>query len=174
MVLVLVAAMGMVAAGGVGCALRGSGPHSAVAAAAAERPEPYVLLRLGERRVYWVDEAVAGPPEAFRVAVGRARYPTPTGSFQINEMVVNPDFLRFDFSNPSRVFGYIPPGPTNPLGLRWIGFGQAHGWAVGFHGTQNTSVLGQAVSHGCVRMRNSDVTRLFDRVKLGMTVLVEP
>jgi lipoprotein-anchoring transpeptidase ErfK/SrfK len=174
-VLLLVAAIGTLPFGGVGCALLKAPAQPALASEAPPPPEPYVLLRLSERRVYLVDEAGGGPTsEGFPVAIGRQQYPTPTGEFQINEMVMNPDFLRFDWNNPSRELGRIPPGPTNPLGLRWIGFANAHGWTVGFHGTAKTSVLGQAVSHGCVRMRNSDVVKLYERVKLGTKVIVEP
>lgn len=174
--LLLVAAIGALPFGGVGCALLKAPPQPALASEAPPPPpEPYVLLRLSERRVYLVDEAGGGPtPEGFPVAIGRQQYPTPTGEFQINEMIMNPDFLRFDWNKPSRELGRIPPGPTNPLGLRWIGFANAHGWTVGFHGTAKTSVLGQAVSHGCVRMRNSDVVKLYERVKIGTKVVVEP
>jgi hypothetical protein len=92
----------------------------------------------------------------------------------VNELVENPDFLAFDFNDTNKPDkGRVPPGPNNPLGLRWIGFAHAHGWMVGFHGTAKTKVLGQAVSHGCVRMANPDIVELFPRVKLGMTVVVE-
>ena len=45
---------------------------------------------------------------------------------------------------------------------------------MGIHGTPNPELLGRAVSHGCVRMRNADVIRIYDRVKLGTPVIVEP
>ena len=137
-------------------------------------PEAYLLLRLDERRVYLVENDVKTPPQGYRVAIGQPKWPTPIGKFQINEMVENPDFLAFDFNDakkPDR--GRVPPGPNNPLGLRWIGFAFAHGWQVGFHGTAKTSVLGQAVSHGCVRMANEDVVELYKHVKVGTTVVVE-
>jgi lipoprotein-anchoring transpeptidase ErfK/SrfK len=110
------------------------------------------------------------------VAIGRPQWPTPTGKFTINQMIENPDFIVFDFNNPegSKDRGRIAPGIGNPLGLRWIGFAYDHGWAIGFHGTQKTEVLGQAVSHGCVRMSNPDVVQMFARVKLGTPVIVEP
>jgi len=137
--------------------------------------EPYLLLRLSERRLYLKDGERTEPPGGYPVAIGKARFPTPTGRFQINEMVENPDFLMFDFNDTSRPNrGRIPPGINNPLGLRWIGFAHAHGWAVGFHGTSKTQFLGQAVSHGCVRMRNDDIVKVFARVKLGTPVVVEP
>jgi lipoprotein-anchoring transpeptidase ErfK/SrfK len=171
--LTLVVAVAGIAIGGAGCAL-GSRPKPVVGQAPAPKPEPYVLLKLGERRVYWVDEASGTPPESFPVAIGRKQYPTPTGRFRVAEMVENPDFLRFDWNNPKKTFGRIPPGPNNPLGLRWIAFANAHGWTVGFHGTTKTSALGQAVSHGCVRMSNPDVVKLYSRVKIGTPVIVEP
>jgi hypothetical protein len=40
------------------------------------------------------------------------------------------------------------------------------------HGTNEEGRLGQAVSHGCVRMKNSDVIDLFDRVAVGTTVVI--
>lgn len=137
-------------------------------------PEAYLLLRLKERRLYLVENAVKRPTEGYRVAIGQPKWPTPTGRFQINELVENPDFLAFDFNDPKKPDrGRIPPGPNNPLGLRWIGFAHAHGWQVGIHGTAKTQVLGQAVSHGCVRMANPDIVDLFPHVKLGTTVVVE-
>lgn len=137
-------------------------------------PEPYLLLRLNERRLYVVENEVKQPPQGYSVAIGQSKWPTPTGRFQVNELVENPDFLAFDFNDPNKPNrGRVPPGPNNPLGLRWIGFAYAHGWQCGFHGTAKTSVLGQAVSHGCVRMSNPDIVEVFKRVKLGTTVVVE-
>ena len=137
-------------------------------------PELHLLLRLDERRLYVVENDVKQPPQGYPVAIGQKKWPTPKGSFRINELVENPDFVAFDFNDPKKPDrGRIPPGLNNPLGLRWIGFTEAHGWNVGFHGTAKTSVLGQAVSHGCVRMANPDVVEVYKRVKLGTTVIVE-
>jgi hypothetical protein len=159
-----------------GCGLFGPRPEPQIAAAPTpiKTPEVHLLLRLDERRVYVVEDGLKQPPEGYLVAIGQKRWPTPTGTFQINELVENPDFIAFDFNDPKKPDrGKLPPGPNNPLGLRWIGFATAHGWQVGFHGTAKTSVLGQAVSHGCVRMANNDVVEMFKRVKLGTTVVVE-
>jgi lipoprotein-anchoring transpeptidase ErfK/SrfK len=62
----------------------------------------------------------------------------------------------------------------NPLGLRWIGFAHGEGWTLGIHGTPRPELLGQAVSNGCVRMRNADVVRIYEHVELGTRVVVEP
>jgi len=161
----------VVVLGGAGCAWFRPPPPAPVV----EARETHLVLRLGERRLYLHDEDPSKPTESFLVAIGRKPWETPTGKFRINEMVVNPDFMLVDWKNPAaKSRGRIPPGPKNPLGVRWIGFTEAHGWNVGFHGTTRTEVLGRAVSHGCVRMSNTDVVKVFDRVKLGTTVIVEP
>ncbi|OQY65393.1 MAG: hypothetical protein B6D46_13850 [Polyangiaceae bacterium UTPRO1] len=159
-----------------GCGLFGGPevPPPAPIPQATPTPEPYLLLRLKERRLYLVENEAKKPPDGYRVAIGQTKWPTPTGRFQVNELIENPDFLAFDFNDPKKPDrGRIPPGPNNPLGLRWIGFANAHGWQVGFHGTAKTQVLGQAVSHGCVRMANPDIVDLFPHVKLGTMVVVE-
>jgi hypothetical protein len=147
------------------------------------RPETssiYLLLRLGERRLYMMqangDGGTQGQIESFPVAIGRKGYETPTGSFQIREKIVNPDWVQFDWDDPSmKAIRRVGPGPDNPLGPRWIGFAtSSYGLGIGFHGTPHPELIGHAVSHGCVRMRNSDVVRLYSRVRLGTRVIVEP
>ena len=111
----------------------------------------------------------------FPVAIGKEGWETPVGKYHVEEMVVHPDFLKYDNSvTPARPIKRIPPGPLNPLGERWIGFAHGEGWTLGFHGTPNPELIGQAVSHGCVRMRNADVVKVYDRVEIGTPVLVEP
>ncbi len=119
-------------------------------------------------------EHVAAPIASFPIAVGRPGHETPTGRFQVEEMVEHPDFHRFDVKDPTRVLERIPPGPANPLGERWIGFAHGGGWTVGIHGTPRPELLGRAVSGGCVRMRNADVIRVYGEVRLGTPVIVRP
>lgn len=40
------------------------------------------------------------------------------------------------------------------------------------HGTNGEHLVGQAASHGCIRMRNADVTELFDTVETGVPVWI--
>ena len=40
------------------------------------------------------------------------------------------------------------------------------------HGTPDCEPMGEPLSHGCVRMRNSDIVRLFDAVPAGLPVLI--
>lgn len=137
-------------------------------------PRTHLVLRLGERRLYLKDDAPGTPIESFPIAVGREGFETPVGRFQVEEMVEHPEFVKVDSAVTLRVLKRIPPGPTNPLGERWIGFAHGEGWTVGIHGTPNPELLGRAVSGGCIRMRNADVVRVYERVQLGTTVIVEP
>jgi len=41
------------------------------------------------------------------------------------------------------------------------------------HGTPQEGLIGKPVSHGCIRMRNKDVTDLFDAVKRGTIVYIQ-
>ena len=42
------------------------------------------------------------------------------------------------------------------------------------HGTHAEALIGQPVSHGCIRMRNTDIIELFEHTHLHETVLIRP
>jgi lipoprotein-anchoring transpeptidase ErfK/SrfK len=130
-----------------------------------------LVIRVSQRRLYLIDDAPDTPDESFPIAVGRQGLETPVGQFHVEEMVENPDF---DKIASGVVIERIPPGPSNPLGVRWIGFAHGPGWTIGIHGTPTPDLLGRAVSSGCVRMRNADVIRVYERVRIGTPVVVEP
>jgi hypothetical protein len=66
----------------------------------------------------------------------------------------------------------VPPLDTNQrhipkvLGSHRLLLGQGYG----LHGTNNPASVGQAVSHGCVRLRNDDIARLYQVVPVGTPV----
>lgn len=146
----------------------------AAAPAVVEKPSTYVVIRVKARRLELMQAGVASPLGRFPIAVGRGGHETPTGRFQVEEMVEHPDFLQIDPKDPTRVLKRIPPGPENPLGERWIGFAHGDGWTIGMHGTPHPELLGRAVSGGCIRMRNADVLYVYERVTLGTPVIVKP
>jgi lipoprotein-anchoring transpeptidase ErfK/SrfK len=125
-----------------------------------------IVLRLGERRVYVYDDDQV--LESYPVAIGSPNTPTPTGQFEVFQMIVDPVW-----QSPwtGEVFA---PGANSALGLRWIGFAELPNGIIGFHGTPTVSSIGQAASNGCVRLANDDVLALYEHVRLGMTVIVEP
>jgi len=84
----------------------------------------------------------------YPVAVGKPSTPTPPGDYHIKNKIVNPGGM---------------------LGTRWMGM-SIPGGNYGIHGTNNPSSIGQAVSHGCVRMYNHHVEELFPQIPIGTPV----
>lgn len=124
-----------------------------------------LVVRLSQRRVYLYkqDQVVASYP----IAIGKPGWETPVGEYRVFNMEKNPIFKSF---KSGRI---IKPGPDNPLGVRWIGIWTDGKTQLGFHGTNEPELIGHAVSHGCIRMLNKDVTALFDQVAIGTPVRVE-
>ncbi|MFN5515181.1 MAG: L,D-transpeptidase [Cyanobacteriota bacterium] len=127
----------------------------------------HLVLVLGERKVYAYqnDKVIASYP----VAVGKKGWETPTGNFQVIQMTENPIW-----ENPWNG-KKVPASLNGPIGIRWIGFWSDGKNTIGFHGTpkKQEHLLGKAVSHGCVRMRNPDVVALFQLVQPGTPVIVK-
>ncbi|MGB5960247.1 MAG: L,D-transpeptidase [Coleofasciculaceae cyanobacterium] len=123
-----------------------------------------VVVDLSEAKVYlyWGDRVVSTYP----VAVGQPGWETPVGKFKVEKKLQNPVWQQ-------PITGeLIKPGPENPLGKRWIGFWSDQRHHIGFHGTNKEQLVGQPVSHGCLRMRNSDVQALYEQVVIGTPVIV--
>lgn len=126
---------------------------------------PELLVSLRDRKVsVYKDGAIL---QSYDIAVGQEDWPTPTGEFQVQRLQMFPAWQHPITGD------IVPPGPDNPLGTRWIGFWAQENWQIGFHGTNQTELIGQAVSHGCIRMRNDDIEALFDLVQVGTVVRIE-
>lgn len=70
----------------------------------------------------------------------------------------------------------MPGGPGNPLGARALYlFDKARGDTfLRIHGTTEPWTIGSAVSNGCVRLVNSHVEHLYDKVEIGAPVVLYP
>src|SRR5262245_61251242 len=67
----------------------------------------------------------------------------------------------------------VPGGPANPLGARGIYLFQgSKDTLYRIHGTNQPEYIGRAISSGCIRMTNEDVIDLYNRTKMGATVVV--
>jgi lipoprotein-anchoring transpeptidase ErfK/SrfK len=96
-----------------------------------------------------------------RAAVGASATPTPTGRFYVNE--------RFRLASANGPFGVAALGiSAHSDALKdWV-----QGGPVALHGTDDPSSIGRAVSHGCVRLPNAVMTRLFAVAPAGTPVLI--
>jgi lipoprotein-anchoring transpeptidase ErfK/SrfK len=106
---------------------------------------------------------------SFPVATGQAIYPTPSGVWRIVVKQRDPWWYPPTYDSWAKGLKPVPPGPSNPLGTRWMGL-DAPG--VGIHGTDAPTSIGYSVSHGCIRMQVPDAEWLFDRVPVGTPVVV--
>lgn len=110
---------------------------------------------------------------AYPVTIGSTQTATPIGEWKVRGVAKLPTF-RYDermlkHGKRSKNFHILPPGPNNPVGVVWIALNKR---GIGIHGTDEPNTIGQAVSHGCIRLANWDVVRLAGKVKAGVPVSV--
>lgn len=118
-----------------------------------------IRVDLSERRVTLYDRGrrVLDAP----AAIGSAATPTPTGRYYVNQRLVP--------TNPSGPFG---PGALGISAFSEVLTGWTQGGPIAIHGTNRPELIGQAVSNGCIRVRNDVLRRLFDTAFAGTPVLV--
>jgi lipoprotein-anchoring transpeptidase ErfK/SrfK len=118
-----------------------------------------VLVSIADRRLAVMEggEVLA----YFPVAVGAAVSPSPTGEFEIVNRVANPAY-----SHDGVV---VEASERSPVGTRWIGLNLK---GYGIHGTNAPRSIGRAASHGCIRLRNRDVERLYAMLRVGDLVSI--
>lgn len=94
-------------------------------------------------------------------AVGAPGTPTPMGSYYVNQRL-RPD----DRSGPFGP-GAIGISAFSPTLTHW-----AQGGPIAVHGTDDPSSVGRAISHGCLRVQNPVLRRLFRTTELGSPVII--
>lgn len=130
-----------------------------------------VIVRTSERRLYYV--LGNGRAVRYRVGVGRP------GKQWSGVTRINGKHIRPAWSPPAdvkrdkpRIANYIPGGsPSNPMGAAALTL-DAGGGEYAIHGTNRPGSVGGFVSYGCIRMHNSDVMDLYQRVSVGTQVVV--
>ena len=118
----------------------------------------------------------AGKPIAVfpcSIAKDKAKRPPP-GEIKIVTQIQDPNYTYTpDFTprgkKPARHI--FPPGPNNPVGTVWLGLSLP---GYGIHGTPTPERIGRAESHGCFRLANWNAEKLYELVKPGTRVIIEP
>lgn len=121
------------------------------------RARRQVLVSIPDRKLAVIENG--NVLRTFRVSVGAAASPSPTGKFEVVSRLANPTYYHSGV--------VIAAGKNNPLGPRWVGLDK-HGY--GIHGTSAPGSIGKAASHGCIRMHNRDVVEFATLVNVGDTV----
>ena len=127
-----------------------------------------IVVETGERRLYLVLDG--GKAMRYGIGVGRDGF-TFSGTHRITRKAewpgwTPPPAMR---KRVPDLPAYMPGGPDNPLGARALYIGST---LYRVHGTSEPWSIGQAVSSGCIRLTNDDVMDLYERVKVGATIVV--
>jgi lipoprotein-anchoring transpeptidase ErfK/SrfK len=105
---------------------------------------------------------------------------TPLGKFRIAEKIGADVPLGTVFRSRVPIAANEPPPPGDDLILTrilWLDGMQDHNANtrdrfIYIHGTNHESEIGRPASHGCIRMRSTDIADLFDRVAVGTEVVI--
>ncbi|MFM9277210.1 L,D-transpeptidase [Paenibacillus jiagnxiensis] len=111
-------------------------------------PNYSITVDLSDHRLYLMDGGRV--VRSYPVGIGKIATQTPHGRFTIVSKQKN---------------------PGGAFGAFWMGLSAPH---YGIHGTNAPWSIGQSVSHGCIRMQNSDVLELAGMVSVGTPVTIRP
>jgi lipoprotein-anchoring transpeptidase ErfK/SrfK len=127
-----------------------------------------VVISTAERRLYYV----LGSGQAIRYGIGVGR----PGFQWAGTKTITMKREWPDWRPPAQMLRrrpdlprYMSGGIGNPLGARAMYLG---GSLYRIHGSNEPETIGYAVSSGCIRMTNADVTDLYSRVRVGTRVVV--
>ena len=128
-----------------------------------------IVVSTSQRRLYYV--LGGGKAIRYGIAVGMEGYAwsgisTVAAKREWPDWTPTPDILRRLPNLPRHMVG----GPDNPLGARALYLGDT---LYRIHGTNEPWKLGGNVSSGCIRLSNDDIIDLYNRTKIGATVIVQ-
>jgi len=133
-----------------------------------------IVVNTKERRLYLVLKG--GKALKYGIGVGRDGFQW-TGTHKVTRKAEWPGWTppkrmiaRVKRETGKTLKGYYPGGPTNPLGARSLYIGST---IYRIHGTNQPWSIGKAMSSGCIRLANDDVTDLYNRVGVGAKVVVQ-
>ena len=142
-----------------------------VAFSGSEQPGT-IVIDTARRYLYLVEDG--GQATRYGVGVGREGFAW-TGTEKITRKAEWPEWrppeeMRIRERKKGRELPVVMAGgEANPLGARALYLGST---LYRIHGTNQPWTIGGAVSSGCIRMRNEDVTALYERVGVGTRVVV--
>lgn len=123
-------------------------PNLPTDSSAPDKKRQYLEIDVGTRTIKLIEEGQV--IVKYPVAVGKSETPTPLGEWRVVQKCTH--------------WG-------NGFGTRWMGLNVP--WGIfGIHGTDKPGSIGSYASHGCIRMFNRDVEKLYPQVPLGITVRI--
>lgn len=137
-------------------------------------PAGTIVIDTGQRFLFLVERN--GQARRYGVGVGKPGFEW-SGTHKITRKAEWPDWtppqemkIRVRAKEGRILPDHMDGGPNNPLGARAMYLGATQ---YRIHGTNQPWTIGHNVSSGCIRMRNEDVTDLYERVGVGTKVIVQ-
>lgn len=137
-----------------------------------DTPREGIVINLAEYRLYYFAEDGV---QVYPVGVGTEENPSPLTNAKVTMPLESPAWyppasIRAEYeASGDYLPKMIPPGPGNPLGTHALMLSEK-GYLI--HGTNKQFGVGMAVSHGCFRMYNEDISRFVYQVEKGTPVQV--
>jgi L,D-transpeptidase ErfK/SrfK len=131
-----------------------------------------IVINLAEYRLYYFANSGV---QVYPVGVGTEENPSPLTNAQVTMALTSPawyppESIRAEYAAVGDFLPrMIPPGPDNPLGSHALILSEK-GYLI--HGTNKKFGVGMAVSHGCFRMYNEDISRFAYQIAQGTPVQV--
>ncbi|HEX7240610.1 MAG TPA: L,D-transpeptidase [Longimicrobiaceae bacterium] len=141
----------------------------------------YVVISLAEHRLYLMEEsrviwsAPVGTGTGTRLegAGQKWDFSTPRGMFRVQFKEKDPVWTAPDWAFVERGEPVPPPDSPKRREVGMLGTSAMYlEEQIAIHGTNKPELLGQPVSHGCIRMSNEDARRLFYEVEIGTPVII--
>jgi L,D-transpeptidase YbiS len=144
--------------------------------------EPYIVIDTKKNMIYYrrggetLHEALCstGCDSTLTAPDGRVwRFATPTGTFRVKRKINNPTWVKPDWA-------FIEEGKPIPKGnhpdrfddTAMGSFALDFGDGYYIHGTLYRRLLGENITHGCVRVADEDLEPIFDKAKVGTLVYI--
>lgn len=141
----------------------------------------YVVVDLDENRLRMMDgkdtlwHAPVGTGTGLRLEgdEGEWEFSTPEGVFQIQYKEELPVWILPDWYFVEKGLPIPPAGAPERRAPGQLGIAAVYlGQEIAIHGTSRPELLGQRVSHGCIRLENKHALRLFHNVQVGTPVVI--
>ena len=147
-----------------------------------------IVIRLDQQKLYLCREdqvLQSYPISSSRFGTGSepGSFKTPLGRVEIAEKIGGDQPLNTVFRGRKPVLSEQPDWTTEPdlitSRILWLNGLEPHNANtkerfIYIHGTNQEALLASPASHGCIRMANVDIGRLFDEIEPGREVLIEP
>jgi L,D-transpeptidase ErfK/SrfK len=130
-----------------------------------------IVINIAEMRLFLFPPGGAETVATFPIGVGDEGTDTPVGTYTIIEKLKDPPWRVPKSIREQRpeLPLVVPPGEDNPLGSRALRLSSG---SLLIHGTHRPWSIGTRSSHGCIRLYEEDITRLFEMVDVRTPVTI--